>query len=236
MRTPDSDSRPIQIDARRLVMCLLLVFSFFVAVSLAQNIVAHATGYLDPAKKIWLLEVDEERSLYTWLSSTLMAFIAALNLIVALERRRDGRLPFLQWFSLSVIFLVFSVDEALSFHEKMGNLLPEGMKTGFTYFRWVIPAGIACLIGLVFYIPFILGFPGKARMLLIASAGVFLSGAIGMEMLGGAIVEGTDGVPTLTYRLVSSLEEAMEGYGLILFLHAVLLYRHQYGRTMSIQV
>src|SRR3546814_3115521 len=48
---------------------------------------------------------------------------------------------------------------------------------------------VLCLAGLACFLPFILGFKGLDRALLIGSAIVFLSGAVGVEMLGGMEAE-----------------------------------------------
>ncbi|WP_207456248.1 hypothetical protein [Azospirillum sp. SYSU D00513] len=118
--------------------------------------------------------------------------MAVLNLLVAYERE-EGRLAFLQWLLLAFIFPGLSADEALSIHEKLRNFVAAEMRTGALRFAWVLPAGMLCLAGLALYIPFILSFPPRPRILLIASVPVFLSGAIGMEMIGG-ILEEANGV------------------------------------------
>ncbi|WP_146214728.1 hypothetical protein [Azospirillum thermophilum] len=211
-----------------------MIFGTLAFLSLAQNVAAYGFHLINPAHKIWFLDVDEERSLYTWASSMLMGAIGLVNLFVAAEKADESRTAVLQWLILSLAFFAISCDEMLALHEKIGNLFPAEMLTGVLRFAWVLPGGILCLIGLVLYIPFIRGFPGRARVYLIASAVVFLSGAIGLEMVGGMIEE-ANGVHNLTYRLASTVEETMEGFGLILYLHAVLLYRRQYTDRLSIR-
>src|SRR3546814_8726581 len=76
---------------------------------------------------------------------------------------------------------------------------------------------VLCLAGLACFLPFILGFKGLDRALLIGSAIVLLSGAVGVEMLGGMEAE-VGGIETLRYRLLSSLEESLEFAGLLIFL------------------
>ncbi|HMA13423.1 MAG TPA: hypothetical protein VKP12_01465, partial [Kiloniellaceae bacterium] len=90
-------------------------------------------------------------------------------------------------------------------------------KGGLFYFVWTVPALIACVVGLACFLPFILGFRGIDRALLLGSAAVFLSGAIGMEMIGGSVAE-VAGIDNLRYRLLSTAEESLEFAGLLLFL------------------
>ena len=85
------------------------------------------------------------------------------------------------------------------------------------YILPALPALIACVIGLACFMPFILGFKGVDRALLLGSAVVFLSGAIGMEMIGGSVAE-VAGIDNLRYRLLATAEESLEFAGLLLFL------------------
>src|SRR3546814_4376653 len=85
------------------------------------------------------------------------------------------------------------------------------------YFAWTLPALVLSIAGLVCFVPFILRFSGLDRALLIGSAVVFVSGAVGVEMLGGAEAEAA-GIETFKYRLLATLEESLEFAGLLLFL------------------
>lgn len=234
MKSPAPAGQTLDVPQGRIITGLFVIFGTLAFLSLAQNVAAQGFHLIHSEHKIWFLDVDEERSLYTWASSMLMGIIALMNLLVAAEKKGESRAAFLQWFILSLAFFAVSCDEMLALHEKIGNLFPREMLTGALRFAWVLPAGVVCLIGLVLYIPFIRSFPGRARVYLIASAVVFLSGAIGMEMIGGMIEE-ANGVHNLTYRFASTVEETMEGFGLILYLHAVLLYRRQYTDRLSIR-
>jgi hypothetical protein len=130
----------------------------------------------------------------------------------------EGRLKALPWFLLSAAFFFVSLDEAISLHEWLSAAIGAQVNnTGLFYFVWTVPALVACIVGLACFLPFILSFKGFDRALLIGSAAVFLSGAIGVEMLGGIEAE-VAGIETLKYRLLSTLEETLEFAGLLIFL------------------
>jgi hypothetical protein len=67
-------------------------------------------------------------------------------------------------------------------------------------------------------------------MLLVSSSAVlYLSGALGLEMLAGVYVS-QFGVESLYYRSLANLEELLEILGLVLFLSALLRFaRDTYG-------
>ena len=181
----------------------------------------------DPAieGKIWRLDVDTEQSVYTWLSSSLLLVAAFLLFLISSEQARRKNPFVLHWMLLSVVFVFLSLDESVSLHEWASAYIGRAIGAGgLFFFAWVIPAIILCLVGAILYLPFILSFPLRQRILLVLSALIFLSGAIGMEMVAGAHVE-KEGLLTLSYRLFVTIEEGLEGLGVILFLYTLMMYR-----------
>lgn len=183
-------------------------------------------------ERIYRLDLDTEASLPTWFSSSLMLLCALALLFIALQARREDPWKAAPWMILTVVFCALSLDEVAAVHEWLSAALSARFdNTGLFYFAWTLPALVVCLAGLACFIPFILGFGGFDRILLIGSAFVFLSGAIGMEMLGGAEAE-AGGIETLRYRMLATIEESLEYAGLLLFLLFLLRQmRCRYNRT-----
>lgn len=208
---------------------LLLAFSLF------QNILHYQAVNPDPAAKIWLLEVNFERSVYTFYSSALHLGIAVLLLLTALEKWRL-REPFLLcWVGLSATFLCTSMDETLALHErleKIGVLINGQVAPGA---GWVIPAAFACLIGLLSAIPFLRSLPKPIPVLMLAAAAIFIGGAAGLEMIEGELFF-RDAKQSLGAEMFASAEEAMEMAGLLLFLHAILLYRRRHMLRLMVRI
>jgi hypothetical protein len=73
----------------------------------------------------------------------------------------------------------------------------------------------------LFYVRFFLSRPGPERGLFLASAALFLAGTLGMEMIGGRYVE-LHGSASFTYALIANAEEALELFGLVAFIHALM--------------
>jgi hypothetical protein len=203
---------------------LLLVWAVLLAANLAQDFVV-----ADQNSRVWLLDVDVERSLYTWYSQLLLAGVATLLLDTGAKMLRHNRLIASQWLLLSAIFAVLSADEALSLHELLSQRLSAAIPTsGFLMFAWALPAGVICLVGLAAATPFLLRMPARVRSLMLISAAVFLAGAVGMEMVGGKILSGNgEDVTAIVYRLSVAVEEGLEGLGVLIFLYSHLLYRQR---------
>lgn len=213
----DTASMPV-----RTMSFLLLVWSVLIGASLFQDL-AGMTG----DSRIWLLDVDVERGLYTWFSQLMLAGAGVLLLDTGHKVRRSDPVMAMEWKILGGLFLLLSIDEALSFHEMLSSRVRGVVDTGgLLTFAWVIPAAIICLIGFVGLLPFLRRLPALVRTLMILSAVLFLGGAIGMEMLGGKIMSDHGGdVTVLPYRLATTAEEGLEGLGVLLFIYSLLLYR-----------
>ena len=201
---------------------LLLVWAVLIGASLFQDL----TGMTGDSR-VWLLDVDFEGGFYTWFSQLMLAAAGVLLLDTGHKVRPGDRFMGTQWMILGGLFLLLSVDEALSFHERLTEPLGDALDTGgLLTFAWVIPAAIICVIGFVAFIPFLRRLPARVRNLMILSAVLFLSGAIGMEMLGGKMMSDHGGdVTVLPYRLATTAEEGLEGLGVLLFIYSLLLYR-----------
>ena len=67
--------------------------------------------------------------------------------------------------------------------------------------------------------PLLLSLPRRIGFLFVAAGTVFVSGAIGMEMVGGAVYD-RDGWASPRYQAIIHLEESMEMIGVILFVYS----------------
>lgn len=208
----------ITIRVRHVMTVLWIAVALVVSLSLVQDVLIFLvpeTGFTD---RIYRLDLDTEQSLPTWFSSGLMLICALTLVAIYLRVRQQGFYKALPWLLLSGAFFLLSLDEAISLHELLSAAIGARVdNTGLFYFVWTVPALILCLIGLACFLPFILSFRSLDRVLLLGSAIVFLSGAVGVEMLGGMEAE-TGGIATLRYRLLSTIEETLEFSGLLLFL------------------
>lgn len=156
-------------------------------------------------------------SLYATL--TLFMCAALLFTINAIEEKSW----FAKWAFLGWIFLFLGFDENLELHERTMALLRERYSfSGIFYYAWVLPYGIAVLFLGVQYLSFLIQLPTKVRHHFIAAFVIFISGAVGMEMLGGRHdhLYGHDKILVLYY----SIEEFLEMVGIAVFIKGLLHY------------
>ena len=169
---------------------------------------------------------DAEQSIPTFFSVALMLMASALLWFMSVVDA-DHSAHFLRsrWFALSIIFLGLACDEATSFHELLSISTLHSLAPSSPYLRWswVLPYGLLSLILFVVYIPFLRALPRRTAGLLVLAGGIYIGGAIGVEMIGSAlhVAEGPD---SLRYGLVAHLEEFMEMAGLIVFIYGLSDY------------
>jgi hypothetical protein len=166
--------------------------------------------------------VSAEGKLPTFYSGlTLLAVAALLALIWAHERRRHGPLRW-YWAALSLIFVVLAMDELLSIHEATTELIRSRLHIadGWFYNAWVIPAVVVLAFLALTFFRFLVRLPARTRTLFVLAGAVFVSGAVGFEMIGGAYasVNGDD----LGYGVLASVEEVLEMSGIVVMLYALL--------------
>jgi hypothetical protein len=183
-----------------------------------------------------LFNLSAEQNVPAYFSVLLMLFAALLLAAIAAVNRQQRMAHTWKWIVLSGGFVMMAFDEAFSAHERLmvpiramlGVDDPVGTVKGETvlgifYFAWVIPAIVlVALLGL-YFLKFLIHLPGATRNRFLLAAGLYLSGAIGCELIGGRYAE-VHGYDNWTYTLIATAEEALEMLGLISFIHALLKY------------
>jgi len=241
--TPESDldqqaektDRSISIIIRRrsILLGLLLIATGLFCIDLTIQTV---DSIREPGWFLWphllrFFDLDGESSLPTWYAVTLLSGSALLTGLIALvEHRRSTRFR-RHWALLALLITGFSIDEGAKIHDSStGTPLRDIIGTsGLLYYAWVIPALISVLVVALMFAHFMLALPGRTRVLFTLAAFVFLSGAIGFEMVSGWY---TDRHPdqTLTYATLASIEEFFEMCGVILLIAGLLDYA---GRALE---
>jgi len=159
-----------------------------------------------------LFDLDEEQSFGTWFSSLILLLAAIILLFHAQKVSASGQPMAPAWWCLGAGFCLLSIDETVGMHESLNTA---------TEISWAIPGAIAvALIGTI-YLPFLLRLPRYTMYLFVASATLYLGGALGIELLTESYEE-EDLLDTLGYNLTTLVEEGLEMSGVVLFIHALL--------------
>jgi hypothetical protein len=176
-----------------------------------------------------------EKNAPTYFSSLILAVVAMQAAAVAIANR--GKRYFWHWLGMSVIFLFVSFDELVAVHEKLTRPLRDAFQlSGLLYYAWVIPYAIALFVLAFFYFRFILDLPPKTRFRFILAGGLFVSGAMGLEMIGGAIFDEMGTGRNLPYVILMTFEELLEMGATIFFIYTLFSYIQEYLPGLHIAV
>jgi drug/metabolite transporter (DMT)-like permease len=167
-------------------------------------------------------DVTAEGNLATWFSSTLLLLAAVLLAVMASTAHRARDPDARWWWFLAAGFFYLCVDEAASLHEEL--IRPVGDLTdasGFFRYAWIVVAiPIVAVVGIVL-VRFLRRLPPATARAFVIAGGVFVLGAVVVEGLGGAALDG--GLDFRgAQRILVTLEETLENLGVALFIGALL--------------
>lgn len=205
-----------------------------IALGLIREFYVYSFGENTFFQEMRQFDLDDEANIPTWFSSMLMFMISILSLFIFQNYRDRDRMMRWGWCGLSVAFLALSIEEAAGFHEALMVPLRHGLGVGgIFHYAWVIPAIVLVLAFVAVYVPFLLRIPMKFRLLFIVAGGIYVTGALGFEMIGGLIASRV-GEDVYYYGFVTFIEETLEIIGLTMFFGAVLDYFIERGGRVEI--
>lgn len=175
-----------------------------------------------------LFALDIEQNLPTWYSTILLNVSGLLCLIIFLVDREVDRAISIWWFLIGITFIVLSADEAAGFHEPIALYLrkyhPDHFK-GIFRGGWIFPYLAVILVIFPFLLKqFLLKVPRKIAFFMIASGILFLTGAVGGEMIGGFVWDEKGKRYDFWYQHAVIFEEILEMLGVSLFIVTLSIY------------
>ena len=196
------------------------------AVALGINEMSGATRIAE-LPYLQLLRVDREaNNLPAWYSSGLLLLCAtSLACVAAIQRAGRGPLS-RQWWVLAALVLVMSIDETVQLHEDLGVVTSAVLGVRVP---WMLPAA-----GIVLAVVFLTrglwrSLESVTRRRFLLAAGVYGTGAVGMELIYKAVAPVRDGA--LHFALIH-VEESLEMTGVVLLFRAVWLVLAPSGRVL----
>lgn len=193
------------------------------------GIVAEYSRYVLDSRALLIdrFSLTEEKNLPTWWSSWLLATCSiVLGTIAATKTRSAGEFK-RHWIALAAIFGYMSIDEFVEIHEWLSVVPGLGQLHGPLYYGWVIPAGVIVAAFALSYLRFLFHLPMSTRVKVAAAGGLFVGGALGVELILGMWTDAHDEL-NFVWAMIGLVQEAMEMMGSSLFLYALIEYL---GRT-----
>lgn len=229
-RVTDPNLFDIQLSPRRIVSTVAVCAAIVLVIGYIREIIVAI--YPESAPSITSVSLDSETNLPSWFSSLLIAFVGLLMLWTSGAERRQGIRTATGWTVLGLGFFLLSLDETTSLHERFGGInlnIPDPW--GLLTFRWVAFGAIGLIVGFTLFLPFLLRLPRTTARRLLTAGAVFVAGAVGMEMIDGALRSAYGTGPI--YAIGYCLEETFELLGMTLGLRAVLLHLAELRRPSS---
>ena len=184
----------------------------------------------------WIfLNLGGEQNLPTMFSTVLLLINAFLTGCIAWASKNERR-SMAYWVGLAFAFMAMGMDESFMFHERSMHIIREALQvSGWFYFAWVIPYAVLVLCFALVYCRFFFRLPVDTRKHIALAAVLYVGGAIGLEMLGGAWFS-AHGKDVVYYLLLVTIEEMLEMAGGIAFIYAFSCYidRHLPGLSLRI--
>ena len=205
----------------------IVLGSVVLLLTICHTLTLFSVFYFDQPKLFGLVPLfnfDSENNIPSLFSAALFLFCALLLVVIGSAHRHRGAKFALHWMLLGALFVFLGIDEATHLHERLTVPVRNALNlSGVLYFGWVVPYIVLCIVLGIAYVSFWFSLPLRTQVNFIIAAGLFLSGAIGFELLGAREFEaGREGA--IQYALYYTAEEFLEFCGLVAFVYALLSY------------
>lgn len=211
---------------KKLLSILLITnFSFYI-ISFGSQLGKYLLGW--DYSFINYIDLNHEKNIPT-LYSGLLFFASAIICFLIYKKITREKYK-INWLFITIIFIFLGIDEMISIHEKISSMLSKIISVGgFLHFKWVLIYVPFFFIIFLVFIKFFMNLDKKTRTGFFLSAIIFVSGAVGFELLGGywAYNYGQD---NLFFAVLANIEELLELVGLSYFIY----YAYQKLKSISI--
>jgi hypothetical protein len=209
---------------------LFSVVLFLVSADIAGQVSKYFFGHERLLGFVKLFDLNGEGNIPSWYSSIALLLCAFLLAnITSLKKHSPYRA---HWRALSFIFVYLSIDESAQLHERWNYLMkpfvqlikPFIHSSELLYAPWVVPGAIFVAVVLISYIKFLNRLPQQIKWLFLIAGTVYVTGAVGMEVVENYLLGNSGGVETFFYQMIVVIEEFYEMFGIIVFIYALLSY------------
>jgi hypothetical protein len=196
-----------------------------VALCLVSLVLDYGFGLRRQGGFRWLASLDSEQNPQAWYQSVSLFGCAALLALGGLAARRQGERRWRGWFSFAALFTFMSIDEIGAIHERISEpvrRLVDGH--GVFFFAWILAWGALLLVVAATHLRWFVALPAATRVRFLVAGTIYVTGAIGFEMLEGRMYSDSADLHRLSYELLTVCEETLEMVGILAFTRALLLH------------
>ncbi len=225
---------PVKIAWALGAMAFLLVFAS-IAVLLADHLTGHTSIIIHKSVKVFYL--DLEQNIPSFFSMLILLIASALLTVITLLKKKQKASYVIEWSILSIGFFYMAFDEIMAIHDRLVEPLQALLghqNLGIFYFAWVIPGIIIVALLGIYFLKFVINLPPKTRLAFIIAGAMFVGGSIGVELIEGAVAE-KYGLENFSYYALVTIEEALEMFGVIFFIRALLEYIADNYKELNLQ-
>lgn len=240
----------LTIDPRNIIRALLILITFLVVCFTIGQIARHVFGYEWMKGFVPMFDLNTEANVPTWYSSSALLFAFMLLWFIADAKKRSGDSFARHWRALSLVVLYLSIDEAAQIHElasePIRSYLDMTQASGLLHHTWILAGLVAVSVVGVAFIPFARHLPRRTFLLFLASAIIFVLGAIVLESIGGSYLGYAEQVndkwtvldkrEDLVYSALYLFEELFEMLAVVLLIFSLFDYigNHLGGITIAV--
>jgi hypothetical protein len=215
----------IRVARRKVIGRIALATAALSAFGIMVEIVS---GHHDTDGWLVLFDLDKEWNVPTIYAALLFFAASGLVAMIAAERRRIRAWGYRHWIALAAIFFELGADELFSIHNSTKRLVPDSfMQIGLLKLRWdlrwVVVGIIVTFVIVIAFVPFVARLPRRTACGMVTAGMMFVGGALGVEMIGGAWI-GKHTKDNWTYSTLLVLEETLEMVSIVIFLDVLLAY------------
>ena len=220
------------ISPRRQLLILLLFTGFLTVTHLVAGMVHVYFDSTISHEMYRFFNIGADQNLPTLFATIQWLLASGICWRIAFSLSKNSK-GFRGWLSVSLISLFIAADEYLMLHERtvepVRSVIPD---YPFLWFAWVIPYGILTLVLAAVLSRFIFSLPRRTTILLLIAGVVFVTGALGFEMLGAVqVANGNDA--SFMYTALYTCEEVLEMLGVSIFIYTLLDYICQLNYTTT---
>jgi hypothetical protein len=234
VRITISTKRTVRVLA--LVVLVLALAGSAVQFYKVEPLLSGSATHISQDRTIKTFDLEKETNIPTWYSSATLLLCAGLLAVIGAAKKGSGDRYAGRWYGLSIIFLLLSVDELATLHEKVSARLSNVLHTGgIFYYAWVIPAAVFLIVFGLAYLKFWIDLPADTRWLFFAAGFMYLTGAFGLEMVEGlhnSLYSTTD----VLSAILGSAQDVIEMLGVLVFIYALMRYITSHLRDLHLHI